>query len=115
MKRFITINGQEFELKKYRNGKIEDVISNMVSCSKMLDDCYGRPSERKKAIFDYWFRWYYENENMFGFGIRSYNTHIFTLQAYMMFTDDIYGLVDITPTHNYVWVNDIDEVKSVWN
>lgn len=110
-KKFISLNGRTFQLKQrsFKNQvPIEDVIPMIISSSKMLDDCYQRPSTTKQAIFDSWFDWSCECDKVHGFGIRSYNTNIFTLQGYVMFNDYSYGIIDITPTHNYIWVDHLD-------
>lgn len=111
-KKYLTVNGVEFELKQRNLTKCKEVeyyIDSIVSSSRMLDDCYERPSQRKQAIFDSWWSWYKECDNVFGFGIRSYNTNIFTLQGYICL-DSAWniGIIDITPTHNYIWVDNLN-------
>ena len=110
-KKFISLNGKTFQLKQ-RNFKnqvpVEDVIPMIISSSKMLDECYQRPSTTKQVIFNNWFDWFCECDKVHGFGIRSYNTNIFTLQGYIIFNDYSYGILDITPTHNYIWVDHLD-------
>ena len=110
-KKFISLNGETFQLKQ-RNFKnqvpVEDVIPMIISSSKMLDDCYQRPSQAKQHIFNSWFEWACNCDKVYGFGIRSYNTNIFTLQGYVMFNDYSYGILDITPTHKYIWVDHLD-------
>lgn len=104
-KKFKSVNGVTFELKELNH----DVdLEQIILSSKMLDECYNRPSYRKQAIFDSWWNWYSECDNIHGFGIRSYNTNIFTLQGYIEFNDYSYGVIDITPTHNYIYVKHLD-------
>lgn len=110
-KKFISLNGRTFQLKQ-RNFKnqvpVEDVLPMIVTSSKSIDDCYKKPSGIKRIIYTDWVNWSIECDKVYGFGIRSYNTNIFTLQGYVMFNEYSYGILDITPTHNYIWVDHLD-------
>ena len=110
-KKFKSVNGVTFELKQ-RNFKnqqpIKDILHVIVDTSKMLHECYERPSETKRDIFNKWWNWYTNTDNVYAIGVRSYNTHMFTLQGYIQFNEFSYGIIDITPTHNYIWVDHLD-------
>ena len=110
-KKFISLNGRTIQLKQRNYEKafpVEKLLSTIISSSKMLDECYQRPSQTKQHIFNDWLEWSCNCDKVHGFGIRSYNTNIFTLQGYVMFNDYSYGIIDITPTHNYIWVDHLD-------
>lgn len=103
-KNLVHINGVDFEIRPYKGSAKHERILDIIRTSKTLDECYGRPSTRKQAIYDKWIEWVSNVNNIYGFGIHSYNTNIFTLQGYIIFKDEIYGIIDITPTHNYIYV-----------
>lgn len=119
--KFISLDGRTFQLKQRTLTKrippqrvyqkqltIEESIAQIIVSSKMLDDCYKTPSTTKQELFNDWFKWACECDKVHGFGIRSYNTFMFTLQGYVMFNEFSYGLLDITPSHNYIWVDHLD-------
>ena len=64
-----------------------------------VEDCYGRPSETKKAI-EYEWRKECSNLNGENFRIISHNSNFFSL-AFEAGND----LYVITPAHNYIVVN----------
>ena len=70
-----------------------------------LYQCYDRPSERKKGIFEDWKKWAYEN-GVKGFGIATYNDHMFTLRGNITI-DGVEGLIWITKTRQefYPFIN----------
>lgn len=110
-KKFISLDGVTFQLKqrKFANqSPIREVIPMIVKSNKDLYECYDRPSTRKQDIYKSWCEWAYNCDKVKSFGIRSYNTNIFTLQGYVMFNDYSYGIIDITPTHNYIWVDHLE-------
>lgn len=87
MKKYLEINGHGFEVKKPINAI--PVISR-----RDLSDCYARPSVVKQAIYDNWSRWFvYCNSTQFG--VRSYNTNMFTIE----------GIVEHEGTTYYVYIS----------
>ena len=96
MKKMI-INGVEFEVKK--KGSITFYTRNLY---RELTDCYNRPSDRKKAIWEYWKKFFIEVESCSGgCFVNSYNCNIFTIGNVIQVGGMVYSIL-ITPTHNYI-------------
>lgn len=96
-KKTITIDNEIFELKV---GNYNDVIRLDYYAYRTLYDCYNNPSSIKKAIYDEWRKWAYDND-VEKFGVSSYNCHFFTLQG-LIKIDSRYFIIRITPSHNYL-------------
>lgn len=105
MKKDIKINYEVFELCKPLN--FYDVVNHFKGDGVDLYDCYNKPSVRKQSIYDSWHDWFKsliseEDEYRFKFGISSYNTSIFTLNALIKYCGKWY-YIHITPTHNLAY------------
>lgn len=71
---------------------------------KTLRECYGRWSDAKENIFNYYKKLLEDNSKVIKYGIRSYNANVITLHAEIEKDNKKYYLV-ITPSHN--WYNEI--------
>ena len=70
----LTINGKYFEIGK------PITKMDLPSCSfKTVDDVYGRPSNRKRVIFQNWFDWFVVNGGYCG--VSSHNCNFFTIDG----------------------------------
>lgn len=91
MKKTFELNGVLFDVKS-------DIHHDVVISLKDLYSCYDRPSSMKQSIWTEWCSWFM-SMNCFRFGILSYNTFMFTIEALVYveeFESDCYLL--ITPT-----------------
>lgn len=104
MKHEIKLNNETFEVKRL---KYEPEYLDY----KTLDDCYAKPSEAKKAIYNYWLEWRNEldldksSEYVFGrVTILSYNVNMFTLgvEVYNKI-GELIGHLYITKTKQEFW------------
>ena len=103
MKRYIELNNETFEIKKFK-GELYPITQ-----VRGLGDCYARPSEAKKEIYRQWFNWSltvdsqdYQIVNM---TIQSYNTCMFTIR--MDIFDKAYnfiGQIYISKTRQEFWL-----------
>lgn len=101
MKQHIELNGENFEVKKVK-GEL-----HLITQVRSLDDCYAKPSNAKRRIYNYWLSWYMtDNDNFIlkHFTINSYNFNMFTLEC------DVYdrakcliGRIYITKTRQEFW------------
>ena len=53
--------------------------------------CYERPSRIKVGIYEYWADWASEN-NVFDFGVSSYNCMMFTLSGKIIIDGGLYAI-----------------------
>ena len=101
MKKYIELNNEIFEVKKSK-GELHPVTQ-----VRSLDDCYTKPSNAKRSIYDYWFEWYNEENNNYilkHFSIDSYNFQMFTLKCDVYNMDEIFiGQIYITKTRQEFW------------
>lgn len=90
--------GEEFvENKKMQQGYYSDFLE--------LEDCYGRCSERKRYIYNYYFNLLHNNcDRVLAYGVRSFNSMIIVLHAKVEKDGKLLYLV-ITPSYN--WFNEI--------
>lgn len=68
-------------------------------------DAYGKPSEAKKAIWEYWREWalrVWRNADDVSMWVSSRNTNVFTLTGYIEMNDKTYGFY-ITKTRQEIW------------
>lgn len=104
MKRYIELNNKTFKV-RYFNGKLYPITQ-----VRTLTDCYARPSEDKKAIFQEWFNWYLSVDSAdYQIGkmtIQSYNTCMFTLRmdVFDIKTHEFIGCLYITKTRQEFWL-----------
>lgn len=105
MKKYIKLNDEIFEVKKLKH---EPVYLGY----KILDDCYAKPSEAKKAVYNKWLEWLNElilyNPTGYVFGrlaILSYNCNMFTLgvEVYNKI-GELIGDIYITKTRQEFWL-----------
>lgn len=78
-----------------------DGIQNSVLKSDILRglyNCYKKPSDKKKDIFEIISFWFYNNGGKCG--IHSYNSNIITISGYVNLNGIQIGIL-ITPTYNY--------------
>ena len=103
MKRYIELNNETFEVKKVK-GELHPMKE-----IRTLADCYARPSEAKKYIYNQWFNWYldvdsplYEIVNM---TVQSYNVNMFTIRmdVFDTKTHGFIGCLYITKTRQEFW------------
>lgn len=103
MKQYVELNNVTFEVKKAK-GELHPMKE-----VRNLDDCYARPSDTKKAIYNGWFNWYlavespkYQIANM---SIQSYNANMFTIRmdAFNAKTYEFIGYLYITKTRHEFW------------
>lgn len=64
-----------------------------------LEYCYARPSQAKISIYYNWYNTIANNSNILSFGVGSYNSNIFTINAIIELHNKKYYL-HITPTKN---------------
>ena len=55
---------------------------------RTVDDCYGRPSQYKRAIFEDWQRWFIAHDGWCS--VASYNCTMFTLEGVLKVGDQLY-------------------------
>lgn len=103
MKKYVELNNETFEVKKVK-GELYPMKE-----VRTLEDCYARPSDAKKAIYNDWFNWYltvdsplYEIVNM---SIQSYNVNMFTIRmdVFNVKTHEFIGYIYITKTRQEFW------------
>lgn len=103
MKKFIEINGKQFEMKKVK-GELTPITSY-----RYLDDCYGKCSSAKVAIYASWLDWKINANNdpyTFGsFNISSFNFCMFTLECnvYEPYNGSFLGILYISKTRQEFW------------
>lgn len=94
-----TINGRDFEVIIPRK--------NLPSYSKALryhennlTDFYARPSDRKKAIYDDWIKWYLtSDDSVLTFGVSGANSNTFSLTGTYEDQDGTKWIIYITRAH----------------
>ena len=104
LKKKIRVFGRVFAMEK-----VKGIYGNYCKLQR-LEDCYNRPSVTKMSIFSDWVEFFTANfpiKNYYGYsleyGVRSYNSQIFTFDAvYRTPTATLH--FHITPTHHYLTV-----------
>ena len=105
MKQLVKLNNEFFELKTLKH---EPVCLEY----KTLNDCYTKPSEAKRAIYDNWLEWRDEldahNSTEYEFGLMTvltYNTNVFTLgvEVYNKI-GELIGNLYISKTRQEFWI-----------
>ena len=100
MKKFIEIDGIYFEVQRQH---IACGIGERMK-QRTLEQCYNKPSMRKKAIYSDWWHWSKRNDLQL-FGVRSYNTNVFTLEClYITANDGNMYYLEITPCNKRAYI-----------
>ena len=103
MKKYIELNNESFEVKKVK-GELHPMKE-----VRTLEDCYQRPSDAKKAIYNGWFNWYLSVESLkyqiVNMSIQSYNVNMFTIRMDVFDTKtyEFIGCIYITKTRQEFW------------
>lgn len=102
MTKFTTINGVDFETHKSKYARTNRIMHN----PKRLEDCYDKPSKYKEGIYYEWMEWFDQTENVYSFGITSYNTFSFSLGGVLfdLETGEDIGYIRITKDHNKLYL-----------
>lgn len=104
MMRYIELNNETFKVRHFK-GELHPIKE-----VRRLTDCYARPSEVKKEIYNNWFNWYltfdspeYEIVKM---TIQTYNSHMFTIRmdVFDNKTHNFIGCIYITKTRQEFWL-----------
>ena len=104
MERYIELNNETFKVRHFK-GELPPIKQ-----VRTLTDCYARPSEDKKQIYNYWYNWHlnvdsadYQIVNM---TIQSYNAFTFTIRMTVLDkkTYNFIGCIYITKTSHEFWL-----------
>ena len=109
--KYLELNGKSLEIVKSSTKQGQSIINTVLrSRGLVIDEAYKRPSNTKIDIYNSWWKWYTELENLtdcetsvdFGrFGVCSYNSNFFTLSGLVHRGEkDIY--LYITSSHDKV-------------
>ena len=74
----------------------------------MVEDCYGRCSDIKKAIWHDWLKWAHDLEKQEGISevtlwVSSYNSNVFTIGGEIEYEDGSTQHIYITKTRQEIW------------
>ena len=69
---------------------------------KDLYDCYGRPSDTKRSIWEDWCIWFNETK-IFEYGVSSYNCNFFSINAILRDYNGKDYMMVITRLHNRIY------------
>ena len=103
MKKYIELNNVNLEVQKVK-GELHPMKE-----VRTLSDCYARPSEVKKEIYEQWFDWYLTVESpkyqIVNMSIQSYNVNVFTIRMDVFDTKtyEFIGYIYITKTRQEFW------------
>ena len=104
IKTYLNIGGERYEVAKNTYKISFNYFSSIKYNSnlKTLSQCYGRPSEIKVSIYnDYYDTLKKECEEVFDYGISSYNANLIILGAYVkLYNDSNIYYLDIHKTYN---------------
>lgn len=103
MKEQKQINGVVFEVKHITPSELHQMACYTVSKVKALDDCYERPSQTKKDIYDMWIRWSQSVTDLYTFDVDTYNTNVFTLSGVLEYSHGMVEVIHITPTKHILY------------
>ena len=104
MKQYVKLNNETFKVRHFK-GELHPL-----KAVRTLADCYARPSEAKKAIYQDWFNWYLTVDNpdyqIVNMTIQSYNTCMFTIRMDVFDTKTytFIGCLYITKTSQEFWL-----------
>ena len=102
MKEHKQINGVVFEV-KHVGDELWKTASQVVKRVKTLDDCYNRPSQIKKDIYDMWMEWSQAVTDLYTFDVDTYNTNVFTLSGVLEYSHGMVEVIHITPTRHILY------------
>ncbi len=91
MKKTVEINGVTFEIGK--------PVSEGHWTDRSVYECYGRCSEAKRSIWEFWARYILDTFRSGKFGVESYNGFQFTINAIVDWEGQQYQL-HISKAHN---------------
>lgn len=94
-KQYMLLGGIAFQILK--------PSSYIPRCKGKLEDCYSKPSDIKKAIYDSWWEWAKSIPGTVEMWVSSYNVSFFTLGGEIWDTDNNHYAFYITKTRNEVW------------
>ena len=103
MKQYIALHNVPFEVKKV-TGALQPIKQ-----VRTLSDCYAKPSDIKKSIYNDWFNWYLSVESpkyqIVNMSIQSYNVNMFTIRmdVFDAKTHEFIGCIYITKTRHEFW------------
>ena len=107
--KYLELNGKSFKIVKSNTKEGQSIINTVLrSRGLVIGDAYNKPSSTKVSIYNSWWNWYTELENLTDcktsinferFGVCSYNSNFFTLSGLVHRGEkNIY--LYITPSHN---------------
>lgn len=103
-KTYLELGGEKYEVAKNTHKISFEYFSSIKYYSKLktLSQCYGRPSQIKIDIYnDYYDTLKNECEEVFDYGISSYNTNLIILGAFVkLYNDSNIYYLDIHKTYN---------------
>ena len=103
-KTYLNIGGEEYEVAKSTYKIPFDTFSSIryYSDLKHIDSCYNKASNEKIRIYhNYYDTLYNECEEVFDYGVSSYNAHLIILGAFVkLYNDSNIYYLDIHKTYN---------------
>ena len=111
-KTYRVIQGRSFEVKKVSGDMLNYMADRVIKGYQLLHDCYDRPSEAKRDIYNDWMTWAGNIYTMYSFGITSYNTSCFTLGGVIEKSDGKLEVLRITKAHNIVYVAKDEDIMA---
>ena len=107
MKQYIELNHECFEVKKVK-GELHPIEK-----MRSLEDCYEKPSQAKREIYNYWLKWYLTvsakmsldnlESGLRHFTIDSYNCMMFTLKMDVYEKGNFVGHLYVSKTRQEFW------------
>mgnify|MGYP003313209758 CR=1 FL=1 len=109
MTRYMKVYGETFEVIKPRKREVVPVYPTQWDCTDIYQ-AYGRPSQAKVDIWNYWKDFGIEDNEQFRIGIpfiSSHNCQAFTVTANVYVDVDgyanFYGVMVVTRDHNRIY------------
>ena len=106
------IQGRSFEVKKVSGDMLNYMADRCVKGYRLLDDCYDRPSQAKREIYNDWMEWAGNIYTMYSFGITSFNTCFFTLEGVIEKSDGKLEVLHITKSRNIVYIAKDEDIMA---
>ena len=106
MTKYTEINGKRFETHYSCVAKELCRTHKALYSGKDLLRCYGRPSDKKRAIYNEWREWFAKCDEVNYMEIVSHSRYAFTLGAIYGNPDtgETLGYVKITKSHNQLFL-----------